>query len=200
MRVLNAAQSTLAHQGALVGHEFTYQAAADPVLSALTRRMLERETSSTLPEVAGMEVEGLHRYVDGAHPQRRNSAPLPPDRRRRIAEDHPASHRSFTRASRRRPAGRPVDALGRELGRLLFKRSAAVWRALGAFRPLRGHGHRDRRSHLRHRRFGQIRSRHCPIFGSDMARPQLVDPIARHLRGLLCGDARFYLAERLGDE
>jgi hypothetical protein len=38
------------------------------------------------------------------------------------------------------------------------------------------------------------------IFGSDMARPQLVDPIARHLRGLLCGDARFYLAERLGDE
>jgi fructuronate reductase len=38
------------------------------------------------------------------------------------------------------------------------------------------------------------------IFGSDMARPQLIDPIARHLRGLLCGDARVYLAERLGDE
>jgi hypothetical protein len=38
------------------------------------------------------------------------------------------------------------------------------------------------------------------IFGADMARPQLVDPIAQHLRGLLCGDARLYLAERLGDE
>jgi fructuronate reductase len=54
MRVLNAAQSTLAHQGALVGHEFTYQAAADPVLAALTRKMLERETSTTLPKLAGM--------------------------------------------------------------------------------------------------------------------------------------------------
>jgi mannitol-1-phosphate/altronate dehydrogenase len=38
------------------------------------------------------------------------------------------------------------------------------------------------------------------IFGADLARPQLVDPIARHLRGLLCGDAHGYLAERLGDE
>ena len=132
MRVLNAAQSTLAHQGALVGHEFTYQAAADPVLSALTRRMLERETSSTLPKVAGMEVGRLHRPVDGAHPQRRHSSPMPPDRRRRIAEDRPASRRSVARASRRRPAGRPAHALGRELDRLLPERSAAVRRALDA--------------------------------------------------------------------
>ena len=61
MRVLNAAQSTLAHQGALIGLEFSYQAAADPVLSALTRRMLERETSSTLPKVAGDGGRALHR-------------------------------------------------------------------------------------------------------------------------------------------
>jgi hypothetical protein len=33
-----------------------------------------------------------------------------------------------------------------------------------------------------------------------MARPQVVEPIARHLRGLLGGDARGYLKQRLGDE
>ena len=40
----------------------------------------------------------------------------------------------------------------------------------------------------------------APIFSTDMARPQLVEPIAGHLRGLLHGDARGYLKERLGDE
>jgi mannitol-1-phosphate/altronate dehydrogenase len=39
----------------------------------------------------------------------------------------------------------------------------------------------------------------APIFGADMARPQVVEPIARHLRGLLGGDARAYLSERLRD-
>src|SRR6185437_16829612 len=37
------------------------------------------------------------------------------------------------------------------------------------------------------------------IFGTDMARPQLIEPIASHLRGLLDGDPRAYLAERLRD-
>jgi fructuronate reductase len=39
----------------------------------------------------------------------------------------------------------------------------------------------------------------APIFGTDMARPELVEPVARHLRGLL-GDARAYLAEQRADE
>ncbi len=71
MRVLNAAQSTLAHQGALVGREFTYQAAADPVLGALTRRMLERETSTTLPKLAGMDASA---YIDQSIARIRNKA------------------------------------------------------------------------------------------------------------------------------
>ena len=71
MRVLNAAQSTLAHQGALVGHEFTYQAAADPVLAALTRRMLEQETSTTLPKLTGMEIAP---YIDQSMARIRNTA------------------------------------------------------------------------------------------------------------------------------
>src|ERR1700722_6757007 len=71
MRVLNAAQSTLAHQGALVGHEFTYQAAADPVLASLTRKMLEQETSTTLPKLAGMEVAP---YIEQSMARIRNTA------------------------------------------------------------------------------------------------------------------------------
>ena len=38
------------------------------------------------------------------------------------------------------------------------------------------------------------------IFGRDMARPEVIEPIARDLRGLLSGDARAYLAERLRDD
>ena len=71
MHVLNAAQSTLAHQGALVGHEFTYQAAADPVLAAPTRKMLEQETSTTLPKLAGVEVAP---YIDQSVARIRNTA------------------------------------------------------------------------------------------------------------------------------
>ena len=40
----------------------------------------------------------------------------------------------------------------------------------------------------------------APIFGMDVARPPLFDGIAGHLRGLLGGDARSYLRERLNDE
>ena len=71
MRVLNAAQSTLSHQGALVGHEFSFEAARDPILSALTQRMLERETASTLPNVSGMEID---QYIETSLARIRNRA------------------------------------------------------------------------------------------------------------------------------
>ena len=63
MRVLNAAQSTLSHLGAIVGHEFSFEAVGDPVLAGLTRRMLERETATTLPVIADMPVGP---YIDTA--------------------------------------------------------------------------------------------------------------------------------------
>jgi fructuronate reductase len=58
MRVLNAAQSTLSHLGALVRHTYSFEAAADPLLARVTRDMLEQETAWTLPALAGMEVDG----------------------------------------------------------------------------------------------------------------------------------------------
>jgi fructuronate reductase len=54
MRVLNAAQSTLAYLGVLAGHTCTCDAVADPLLEAFTRRMLTTESVPTLPPVPGM--------------------------------------------------------------------------------------------------------------------------------------------------
>ena len=71
MRVLNAAQSTLSHLGAILGHAFSFQAAEDPILAPLTRRMLENETSSTLPQAPGMAVGP---YIDTSMSRIANTA------------------------------------------------------------------------------------------------------------------------------
>ena len=71
MRVLNAAQSTLSHWGALVGHEFSWQAAADEVLSGLVERMLARETLPTLPAIEGV---ARHAYLAASLARIRNTA------------------------------------------------------------------------------------------------------------------------------
>lgn len=61
LRVLNAAHSALAYWGLLAGHRFVWQAAADPVLLAATRELLEREVIPTLQTPAGWD---LQRYAD----------------------------------------------------------------------------------------------------------------------------------------
>lgn len=71
MRVLNAAQSTLSHLGAILGHSYSFEAASDPTLAPLTRRMLERETASTLPILADMPVAA---YIDTSLRRIRNPA------------------------------------------------------------------------------------------------------------------------------
>ncbi|UVK46332.1 mannitol dehydrogenase family protein [Mesorhizobium sp. AR07] len=55
MRVLNGAQTTLATLGVLAGLEHTFDAIADPLLSAFVRRMLVEETLPTLLPVPDME-------------------------------------------------------------------------------------------------------------------------------------------------
>ncbi len=71
MRLLNAAQSTFSHLGAIVGHGYSFEAAGDPVLIGLTRRMLESESASTLPVVEGM---GVGAYIESALARIANSA------------------------------------------------------------------------------------------------------------------------------
>jgi len=200
MRVLNAAQSTLAHQGALVGHEFSYQAAADPVLSALTRRMLERETSSTLPEVTGM---GVERYIDTSMARVRNAAIR--HRCHQIGADGSQKiiQRLIDPLRERLAAGRPADLLTLSVASWVAYCLSGAPRFGARWTPSDPYAETvmaigDRISDTVDLAKSVLAI--TAIFGSDMARPQLIDPIARHLHGLLCGDARFYLAERLGDE
>jgi len=200
MRVLNAAQSTLSHQGAIVGHEFSFQAAADPVLSALTRRMLERETSATLPELAGMEVDA---YIESSIARIRNAAirhrchQIGTDGSQKIAQ------RLIDPLRERIAAGRRADLLTLSIASWIAycvsgaRRFGARWTPsdpwAGAVMAMA-----ERIPDLRELAGSVLAI--APIFGTDFARPQLVDPIARHLRGLLCGNARAYLVERLSDE
>jgi fructuronate reductase len=196
MRVLNAAQSTLAHQGALVGHEFTYEAAADPVLAALTRRMLEQETTTTLPKLAGMDVAP---YIDQSMARIRNTAI-----RHRC-------HQIGTDGSQK-IVQRLVDPLrgrlaaGQRAGLLIL--AVACWIAYG-LSGARRFGARWTPSDPYAETVIAIGETNgdwseltkaalaiTPIFGTDMARPQVIEPIARHLRGLLGGDAHGYLVER----
>ena len=200
MRVLNAAQSTLAHQGALVGHEFTYQAAVDPVLAALTRRMLERETSTTLPKLTEMEIAP---YIDQSMARIRNTAI-----RHRC-------HQIGTDGSQK-IVQRLVDPLRERLAKGqragLLTLAVASWIAYG-LSGARRFGARWAPSDPHAETVIAIGETNSdwpelaravlsigPIFGSDMVRPQLIEGIAGHLRGLLRGDARRYLGERLNDE
>ena len=200
MRVLNAAQSSLAHQGALVGHEFTYQAAADPVLAALTRKMLEQETSTTLPKLAGMEVVP---YIEQSMARIRNTAIR--HRCHQIGTDGSQKivQRLVDPLRDRLAAGQPAG---------LLTLSVASWIAYG-LSGARRFGARWTPSDPYAETVIAIGERNsdwseltksvlsiAPIFGTDMARPELVATIARRLHGLLGGDARGYLAERLGDE
>jgi fructuronate reductase len=200
MRVLNAAQSTLAHQGALVSHEFTYQAAADPLLAALTRRMLERETSTTLPKLAGMEGAP---YIDQSMARIRNAAIR--HRCHQIGADGSQKivQRLLDPLCERLAAGQPAP---------LLTLAVASWIAYG-LSGARRFGARWTPSDPYAETVIAIGEKNAdwpelvkavlavaPIFGTDMTRPQLIEAISRHLRGLLGGDARGYLKERLGDE
>jgi fructuronate reductase len=71
MRVLNAAQSTLAYLGILAGHEFSSGSVGDPRLEAFARRMLVEESLPTLPPVPGIDPEA---YVEESLARLHNAA------------------------------------------------------------------------------------------------------------------------------
>lgn len=64
MRILNGAQSTVAHIGVLLGFEITCDAIEHPLLRSFVRDMLTQESARTLPaDIVGME---LPAYIDSA--------------------------------------------------------------------------------------------------------------------------------------
>ena len=200
MRVLNAAQSTLSHQGAIVGHEYSFEAAADPILSILARRMLERETAPTLPNLAGMDVAP---YIDSSMARICNAAIR--HRCHQIGTDGSQKivQRLLGPLRERLAAGRRADLLTLAVGSWMAyclsgaSRFGARWKASDPWaETIAAMG--DRIADLRQLATSILSI--DPIFGTDLACPQIVDPIARHLRGLLQGDPRVYLAERANDD
>ncbi|HET7717087.1 MAG TPA: mannitol dehydrogenase family protein [Bauldia sp.] len=71
MRVLNAAQTSLAYLGVLAGHEHTFDDMSDPVLAGFVRRMLVEESLPTLPPVPGIDPLG---YVERSFARLANTA------------------------------------------------------------------------------------------------------------------------------
>jgi fructuronate reductase len=55
LRMLNGAHSLLAYLGRPRGHQFVHEAAADPELRALTRRLILEEAAPTLPPMTGFD-------------------------------------------------------------------------------------------------------------------------------------------------
>jgi fructuronate reductase len=195
MRALNGAQSTLSHLGAIVGHEFSFEAATDPLLLSLTRRMLETETASTLPVLEGMAVQ---RYIESSLARIRNSAIR--HRCHQIGADGSQKIRQ-----------RILDPLRERLagcrGGDLLTLAAASWIVYclcGAARFGRRWAPSDPWAETiiaLGERAGEDFSglaksvlEITAIFGTDLATPEMAASIAAHLRGLLAGDARAYLA------
>jgi fructuronate reductase len=82
LRLLNGSHSTLAYLGFLMGHEFVWQAAGDPLLASLVERQMAEEIAPTLVRPAGID---LSAYCAQLMQRFRNSAL--PHRTRQIAMD-----------------------------------------------------------------------------------------------------------------
>ena len=199
MRLLNAAQSTLAHLGALAGHEFSHQAANDPILSSFTLAMLEHESATTVPLIASMEPR---RYIASALSRVRNTAIG--HRCHQIGTDgsQKIGQRLLDPLRERLSTGRSADRLALSVASWIAyvlsgaKRFGARWRPADPFADriiAIGEGGASlpdvSRSVL------AIGS----IFGADLQRADLAESIAGHLAGLLQGDPRAYLQSRRAD-
>ena len=82
LRLLNGSHSTLAYLGFLMGHDFVWQASADPLLAVLVERQMAEEIAPTLLRPAGID---LQMYCGQLMQRFRNSAL--PHRTRQIAMD-----------------------------------------------------------------------------------------------------------------
>jgi fructuronate reductase len=194
MRLLNAAQSTLSHLGAILGHEFSFEAANDPTLLTLTRHMLEQESAATLPVVEGMAADA---YIASTISRIGNSAirhrchQIGTDGSQKIVQRLLDPLRERLASDRTAPlltlavAGWIAYCLS---GAKRFGRRWAPSDPLGSNVIAIGEQCREDFEALANEVLG-IRT----IFGADLTTPSFVAAIGAHLRGLLEGDPRLYL-------
>jgi len=63
LRLLNGAHSALAYLGALAGHEFIWQAVADPALNAVVRRLMAEDAAPTAASPDGVAADRYRELV-----------------------------------------------------------------------------------------------------------------------------------------
>ena len=193
MRVLNAAQSTLSHLGALLGHEYSFEAAADPVLAQITRTMLEQETAWTLPALAGMEVP---LYIETTFSRIGNTAIR--HRCHQIGTDGSQKivQRILDPLRERLQAGLPADHL------ILAAASWIAYAASGASRfgapwqpsdPWAATVIAMAEAHGDARQMARAVLGITAVFGEDLRTERMVKAIGRNLAGLLSADPSGYL-------
>ena len=132
MRVLNAAQTTLAYLGVLAGHEHTFDAIADPLLAGLRPPHAGRgERCRRCRRCPASTPQRLCRAEPRPPAQHRDPPSQPPDRHRRLAEDRaaPAQSRSASGCSAAR-ASRCCRCRSPAWMAYLILASAAVRQAL----------------------------------------------------------------------
>ena len=197
MRVLNAAQSTLSHLGALLGHDYSFEAAADPVLARFTRTMLEQETAWTMPSLAGMEVSP---YIETSLARIGNTAIR--HRCHQIGTDGSQKivQRILDPLHERLRAGLPADHL------LLAAASWIAYAASGASRfgqkwqpsdPWASAVIAMAETAEHPRALAQAVLGITAIFGEDLANDAVVDAMGRNLAGLMSADPGGFLREFL---
>ncbi len=82
LRLLNGSHSTMAYLGFLMGHEFIWQASADPLLAELVERQMAEEIAPTLVAPPGADPA-----IYGAELMRRFRNPALPHKTQQIAMD-----------------------------------------------------------------------------------------------------------------
>ena len=193
MRVLNAAQSTLSHLGALLGHDYSFEAAADQLLARITRAMLEQETAWTLPSVIGMEIQP---YIETTFTRIGNTAIR--HRCHQIGTDGSQKivQRILDPLRERLRAGLAADHL------VLAAASWIAYAVAGASRFGRRWQPSDPWASAvismaeatgDTRELARAALGITAIFGEDMGKDTIVEAIGRHLSGLLSADPAGYL-------
>ena len=193
MRLLNAAQSTFSHWGALVGFEFSHQAAADGVSRALSSACFSAKPARLCRKSRAW------RPIVILRPRCPASA---------IAPSATAAIRSAPMVRRKSRSGcwrrcgragraarpRPISNAPSPAGSPMLQRRAALRRALDSQRSLRC-GDRSPAPNAPEASIdlAEAALSLSDIFGDDLRDAPFTERVAGHLQGLLGRDAHGYL-------
>jgi fructuronate reductase len=195
MRLLNAAQSAFAYFGALAKKEHTVDAARDPVISRVVRKMLASESAATLPDVPGV---GTTAYIAGVFDRLDNAATR--HRNHQVATDGSQKlvQRILNPIRDRIARGESFELLAAVAAGWIayvlaaMPRYGARWQAAD---PLAAEVQRvaDRAGGDSHD-IARAELAISQVFSPDLAAGPLLSAVARHLRHLLGVDPYGYLA------